>query len=137
MLQPKISKSCFNAPSFIAGSVFIILSTLFIMFNINWVMALVALTIVLPLGLTSRFFSRKIEKAQIELEEHETKVFSYTAEAIDNSELIQNYGMKTKSSQTFVEILKSRFNRRLHLGILGESMGIASGGVVAVGLLIR
>jgi len=131
----QVSNFVFNAPSFIAGSVFTIFSTLFILFKLSSSMALLTLIIVLPLGFTSRYFSKKIKKSQEELEELESAVYGFTNESIENTKLIQSFDRVSEQSSSFLEIIRERFKHRLRLGILSEYMGAASGGIVAVAML--
>ena len=125
----------FNGPSFIAGALFTILSTLVIMLTISPRMALVAILIVVPLTISSRVFAKKIEAQQQVLEEAESDVFGYTSEVIDNSSLIQTYNRQHQQADTFLAMIRYRFSVRLRLVMTGQFMGGSSGGIVALAMM--
>ncbi len=114
-------------------SLFMIISILFILFRLDWQIALVAMGVSPILFFLTWYYQDRMRDSWTTLKQQESKALSIVQELLTSIRTIKAFGQENREQNRFVTQSMRSLKQHMHVSWLGAGFNLIIGSVIAIG----
>ena len=120
----------------LVSSFFTLVAMLFILMQIDWGLALVALAVAPVLYVTSQIFSRRLKLCWREAKDLESSTLSVVQEVLSSVRVVKAFAQEDREQERYVQHASRNLREKLKLALTSGSFGLVVGLAMAVGTTV-